>query len=326
MRDTITAPGEATATGTAPAAGLLADLAGCAPALHECVRRCLVALAAAPAGDGPSGSGHRRRYVRAALTPLRDHLRTVPADARTLIAWLFRHDHALLEDAAVWEHELPGLPMPGGAAAAAFLDAALGLPPVPDDDALLREWHQRQGDYGRQHVLGHPSPYPAIRALARRLELAPGEYLCDLGSGHGRVVLYLALLGRPACGVELLPDRHAAAHAARRRLRVAEARFVRGSVLDEHLWSGPDAVADAGWYYCYDPFDDATHAELLDRLRTVAGRRPVRLAAFVQTSRYRERYQQGLADGRLRLVWPPSTRLSFGLHLFQVEGGRGAGR
>lgn len=296
----------------------LAELADGVPRLHDQMRRCLLALA------GHAGEGHQgeprfwQRRVRSALAPIRAHLCDEPADARRLVDWLFRHDHALLEDPATWARELPAAPRPGPAALAAVVDVALGLPPLPGDEALPRECDRRQGRYGARRVLGHPSPYPAIRALARRLELGPGEYLCDLGAGHGRVVLYLALLGLPARGVELLPDRCALAERARRARRLAGARVECGGVLDVGFWRGAGTIAGAGWYYCYDPFDDATDAELLRRPRAVAARRPVRLIAFVQTSRYRERYARSVAAGLLRRSWPPDPRPAFGLQVFQV--------
>jgi hypothetical protein len=295
--------------------GLLAELATIAPTAADSLRRALAALAEAAVGDETEG---RRRRLRAALAPLRAHLRAHPAEARALVGWLFRHDHALLEDAAVWARELSGLPWPGAADLAIVVDAALGLPPLPGDEALLRECETRQRDFGVQRIIGHPSPYPTIRALARRLHLGPGEYLCDLGAGHGRVVLYLAHLGLPARGVELLPDRHAAAQAARRSHRLAGARFDHGDILDERFWRGPAAIVDAGWHYCYDPFDDATHDALLARLRAAAADRPTRLAAFIQTSRCRARYDRHLRAGLLLPEYPLSAQPPLGLHLFRV--------
>jgi hypothetical protein len=276
----------------------------------------LLALAGGAVGD--ETEGRRRRRIAAALAPLRARLHDRPDEARVLARWLFRHDHALLEDPAAWACEAPGLRWPGAADLASVADAAIGLPPLPGDEALLRECEARQGRRGARRIIGHPSPYPAIRALARRLRLEPGERLCDLGAGHGRVVLYLAHLGLPARGVELLSDRRAAAERARRSHRLEGARFDRGDVLDERFWRGPDAIVGAGWFYCYDPFDDATDDALLARLRTVAAERPTRLAAFIQTSRYRDRYARRLRDGSLRLEWPPTAVPALGLHLFRV--------
>jgi hypothetical protein len=196
-------------------------------------------------------------------------------------------------------------------------DVALGLQPLPNDTALLHECEARQARHGVQRIMGHPSPYPVIRALVQQLALGPGDYLCDLGAGHGRVVLYLAHLGLPARGIELLPDRHAAANQARRSHRLAGARIDHGDVLEERFWHGPEAVSDAGWFYCYDPFDDATYAALLARLRVVARDRPARLVAFIQTSRYRARYDRGIDEGQLRLEWP-AARPGFGLHIFRI--------
>ena len=77
------------------------------------------------------------------------------------------------------------------------------------------------------------------------------------------------------------------------------------------------AIVGAGWFYCYDPFDDATDDALLARLRGVAAARPTRLIAFIQTSRYRDRYARRLREGSLRLE-RPSAGPDFGLRLFRV--------
>jgi hypothetical protein len=301
-----------TETGT----GALAELAGEAPALHAALHRAFHALAQGAAGH--ETEGQRRRCIGASLTPLRIRLRACPDDARLLARWLVRHDHAILEEPAAWAREFPGLRRPAAADLASVADAAIGLPPLPGDEALLRECEARAGHHDAQRVIGHPSPYPAIRALARRLRLGAGEYLCDLGAGHGRVVLYLAHLGLPARGVELLTDRHAAAERARRAHRLDGARFDCGDVLDERFWRGPAAIVGAGWFYCYDPFDDVTDDALLARLRAVAADRPTRLAAFIQTSRYRDRYARRLREGSLRLEWPPAAGPDLGLHIFRV--------
>ena len=131
-------------------------------------------------------------------------------------------------------------------------------------------------------------------------------------------MLYLAHLGLSARGVELLPDRHAAAERARRARRLDRARFDHGDVLDERFWHGPAAIVDAGWFYCYDPFDDATDDALLARLRVVAADRPTRLVAFIQTSRYRDRYARRVREGSVRLEWPSAAGPDLGLHIFRV--------
>ena len=298
--------------------GPLAALAAASPALAERVQACLAALARLPSPEERRGHGRWQRARDEALAATRVYLRSRPAEARTLTRWLYEHDHAILEQPAVWAAAFPGAPMPRQLARIAFVDMTLGLPPIPDDDALLREWQARQARHGEQQIFGHPTPYPALRELVRHLALAPDETLCDLGAGHGRVVLYLALLGRQARGVELLPDRHAIAEAARRERGLTTARFDQGSVLDTRFWSGPDSIVGAGWHYLYDPFDHATHVALLERLRLAATHRPTRLLAYIQTSRYRERYQTWLADGWLRPHHSVAARLSFGLHVFDV--------
>lgn len=51
-----------------------------------------------------------------------------------------------------------------------------------------------------------PTPYPFVAEMLDRAQLRPGEALCDVGSGDGRIVRAAAALGAQACGIERDPE------------------------------------------------------------------------------------------------------------------------
>ena len=86
-----------------------------------------------------------------------------------------------------------------------------------DVSASLREEYAERGHeqwlYGE--VTGHRELLEALLAVPALSERE--ELVVDIGSGTGRFVVYAALAGCHACGQEFVPERHAAAVAARAR-------------------------------------------------------------------------------------------------------------
>jgi precorrin-6B methylase 2 len=99
--------------------------------------------------------------------------------------------------------------------------------------------------------------------------LGAGSAWVDLGAGHGKVVLLVALLsGARALGIELDARAVASAQAAAAALNLHNAGFVQGDVRTAPL-------PDADVYYMFMPFLGS--AELVARLEPVARRRKLRL-------------------------------------------------
>jgi 2-polyprenyl-3-methyl-5-hydroxy-6-metoxy-1,4-benzoquinol methylase len=70
-----------------------------------------------------------------------------------------------------------------------------------------------------------PTPQPAVDAMMELAGVGPGDFLIDLGSGDGRIVIAAARRGAHALGVDIDPERVAQASLA------ARVAGVEGNVL-----------------------------------------------------------------------------------------------
>eukprot|EP00931_Biecheleriopsis_adriatica_P010907 TRINITY_DN111978_c0_g1_i1.p1 TRINITY_DN111978_c0_g1~~TRINITY_DN111978_c0_g1_i1.p1 ORF type:complete len:267 (-),score=54.02 TRINITY_DN111978_c0_g1_i1:40-816(-) len=96
---------------------------------------------------------------------------------------------------------------------------------LPEDEENMVE------GLGGDATYGELSP-ELLEWLLSKIVVTDGDVLCDLGSGSGRALLYLALrTGLPAVGVELAPTRHRDAEAL---LSLAEP-FLRPGQVKLHL-------------------------------------------------------------------------------------------
>lgn len=76
-----------------------------------------------------------------------------------------------------------------------------------------------------------PTPDALVEAMLDLVELTPQDYVIDLGSGDGRMVIAAARRGTPGHGVEYNPDMVECANRRAREAGVADkARFVRGDM------------------------------------------------------------------------------------------------
>ncbi len=183
------------------------------------------------------------------------------------------------------------------------IDGLLGIRPEPIERSL------RLGDllkrFGPASFDASATPYATVRTLLHWCAPGPGDVLCDLGSGHGRVVLYGAALSAASFrGIELLPERAAAAERCRSRLGLANAQLIAADARVADL-------RDNNLFFLANPFSRSTLACVGDRLRQVAACRDVCIASWAQSNDYfaRQAWLVEITPGDA-----PARR--FGLRLF----------
>ncbi|RIK42372.1 MAG: hypothetical protein DCC55_09055 [Chloroflexi bacterium] len=123
------------------------------------------------------------------------------------------------------------------------------------------------------------TPAPAILELVDRASLGENDHFYDLGSGLGQVVFLVHLLtGVAATGVEIEPaySRYARQRAA--ELQVEGVTFVNADVRLADL-------NDGTFFFLFTPFTGAVLETVLDRLRVIASRHPITVAAYGSCSR-----------------------------------------
>jgi len=119
-----------------------------------------------------------------------------------------------------------------------------------------------------------PTPVRAVLAMIDAASLGAGDVLYDLGSGLGHVVILAALLSAAnARGVEVEPSYDAYARQCVRRLNVPRASFVRGDAREADF-------DDGTLFFMYTPFRGELLRQVLERLRDVATKRPLRLCTY----------------------------------------------
>ncbi|HVJ37799.1 MAG TPA: hypothetical protein VM687_08350 [Stenotrophomonas sp.] len=123
-------------------------------------------------------------------------------------------------------------------------------------------------------VAYQPTPVRHVLDLLQRTLLGPEDVLVDLGAGLGQVALLAALLS-PArtCGIEIEP-----AYVASARQAAADLGLWRAAFICQDLDQADLAMGTV--FYLYTPVRGAAWAQLLERLRAEAARRPIRLCSF----------------------------------------------
>jgi len=182
------------------------------------------------------------------------------------------------------------------------IDRLLGIRPARVERALaLPELLRR---FGPASFAPDATPYPTIRRLLRWCAPGPDEVVYDLGAGHGRFVLYGAAVHEARFrGVELVPERVAAAERCRARLGLANASLTAADAQSADLAGGD-------LFFFFNPFFRDTLARVGERLREEASRRPLRIASWAQSNDYFAR-QAWLVE-----ITPGGAPRRFGLRLF----------
>ncbi|MBX7113195.1 MAG: methyltransferase domain-containing protein [Myxococcaceae bacterium] len=139
----------------------------------------------------------------------------------------------------------------------AWVDALLGMPEAPEEEALPRG--------GVPYV---PCEVDDIVAMVRELPLRTEDTLVDLGSGLGRVALIGHLLsGARAHGIEFQPGLVQLAQARARALGLARVTFTQGDAAEAPL--------EGTVFFLYSPFNGETLTRVLQRLKMLAKERSI---------------------------------------------------
>lgn len=111
--------------------------------------------------------------------------------------------------------------------------------------------------------------YDVVRTMVQAAHITSRDVFYDLGSGYGRVPLYVGLAtGAEARGIEILSERVTAAEQAATRLGLDNVRFTEGNVLDQDF-------SDGTVFYLYQPFSKETFGKVYHRLRALAAHKPI---------------------------------------------------
>ena len=137
--------------------------------------------------------------------------------------------------------------------------------PVPPQETAAR--HPDMVHYQK-------TPARFIFALAERAAFAREDVFVDVGAGLGHVALLVHLLsGVPAQGIEIEPAYCALATGWATELGLPQVTFVEADARFADYARGTV-------FFLYTPFGGGMLAEVLERLRTEAHRRPIRLFTY----------------------------------------------
>jgi SAM-dependent methyltransferase len=145
----------------------------------------------------------------------------------------------------------------------AFVDRALGLGPLPDDDPSLP----------RGCVPYLPCPVDTLLRVVEQASVRPSDVFVDVGSGVGRPAALVHLLtGARAVGVEIQPALVSAARELATRLRLSGLSFFEGDAVEL-----VPAIEEGTVFFLYCPFSGSRLARLLARLEPLARKRTIRV-------------------------------------------------
>jgi SAM-dependent methyltransferase len=130
------------------------------------------------------------------------------------------------------------------------------------------------GELPPDMVAYQPTPARWLLALAEGGHLSQQDTFVDIGSGLGQPAILAALLsGAQAIGIEIEPAYVAVARRCAASLGLTHVVFRAEDVLRADLRAGT-------LFYLYTPLLGPPLRQMLDRLRTEAAARPIRLCAY----------------------------------------------
>jgi SAM-dependent methyltransferase len=98
--------------------------------------------------------------------------------------------------------------------------------------AVAQQFHPSVGQPGKD-VIWVPTPEALVARMLDMAHVTPSDYVIDLGSGDGRIVIAAAKRGATAVGVEYNPDMVALSRANAEKEGVAgKATFVNGDIFE----------------------------------------------------------------------------------------------
>ena len=156
-----------------------------------------------------------------------------------------------------------------------FLDDVLGLPLLGDQQERLEGQRSLYTEDGRlERVVYQGTPYNLIREGINWVQPTASDVVYDLGCGYGRVCLYGALNTEAQWrGVELASSRLAVARNVQEQFAIANVAFREGNAVEENM-------EDGTIFYLFNPFSDQTLADVMEKLRDIASKKPIRIISY----------------------------------------------
>ncbi len=118
--------------------------------------------------------------------------------------------------------------------AAVVFVLALMLPPLLAQTATgTQQYQPTVGQHGKD-VIWVPTPEDLIAAMLDMAKVTPNDYVIDLGSGDGRIVIAAAKRGARALGIEFNPDMVELSRQNAEKAGVSDkATFVQGDIFEK---------------------------------------------------------------------------------------------
>lgn len=118
--------------------------------------------------------------------------------------------------------------------AAVVFTLALMLPPLVAQEATgTQQYQPTVGQHGKD-VIWVPTPEELIAAMLDMAKVTPSDFVIDLGSGDGRIVIAAAKRGARAMGIEFNPDMVELSRQNAQKAGVSDkATFVQGDIFEK---------------------------------------------------------------------------------------------
>ena len=136
------------------------------------------------------------------------------------------------------------------------------------------------------------TPYPEIRMMLSKLNLQLGERVIDLGAGYGRMGLVIVKFfpGVQFTGYEISPER---VNEGARILHQMKNVYL----LQEDISRSDFKIPDVDVYFIYDFGDLESIVRVIDQLKSISMRRPIRVVGRGRRTRdHIERHEPWLSQ------------------------------